>query len=422
MYPNPQDVLPLPPRPDLGQYRKRAKDLVAACKSRPDDVRAWAERWIADLVAAQSAGAQESIRRDAERHASQVDEFARRRLGDTCALNQAQFVIARAHGFDSWTRLVEHVEALTHRSQTAAFEAAADAIINGDLAALRALLDADPGLIRARSTREHQATLLHYVAANGVENYRQRTPANIVTIATELLDRGAEVDAECDVYGGGATTLGLVVTSAHPRAMGVQNGLADLLIDRGARIGKGMVHSCLMNGCPEAGAHLYQRGAAIDFGDAVGIGEAEIVRAHLRGERPRATPDELREAMIMAAWYDRGEIIDLLVKHGVPVDARGRDGDTALHIAAYQGQADLVDQLLSRGAGVNLRDDKYGTTPLVWALHAWLVEHRPKAPAYRSILLALVTGGAEVRADWIDDDRVRADPELHRALAARIGP
>lgn len=29
MYPNPQDVLPLPPRPDLDQYRKRAKELAA---------------------------------------------------------------------------------------------------------------------------------------------------------------------------------------------------------------------------------------------------------------------------------------------------------------------------------------------------------------------------------------------------------
>ena len=28
MYPNPQDVLPLPARPNLEQYKKQAKDLV----------------------------------------------------------------------------------------------------------------------------------------------------------------------------------------------------------------------------------------------------------------------------------------------------------------------------------------------------------------------------------------------------------
>jgi len=33
MYPNPQEALPLAPRPNLEQYRKLAKDLVKACRS-----------------------------------------------------------------------------------------------------------------------------------------------------------------------------------------------------------------------------------------------------------------------------------------------------------------------------------------------------------------------------------------------------
>ena len=46
MYPNPQDVLPLPPRPSLEQYKKQAKELVRACKaSAPDAIREWAARW-----------------------------------------------------------------------------------------------------------------------------------------------------------------------------------------------------------------------------------------------------------------------------------------------------------------------------------------------------------------------------------------
>src|SRR5258708_7198052 len=53
------------------------------------------------------------------------------------------------------------------------FEAAVDAIVAGAIAALQQLLRADPNLIHATSTREHGATLLHYVAANGVEEYRQ---------------------------------------------------------------------------------------------------------------------------------------------------------------------------------------------------------------------------------------------------------
>ena len=56
MFPNPQDALPLPPRPSLEQYRKLAKDLVKACKSGdPDGVGAWADRWMASTPGSTTA-------------------------------------------------------------------------------------------------------------------------------------------------------------------------------------------------------------------------------------------------------------------------------------------------------------------------------------------------------------------------------
>ena len=51
----------------------------------------------------------------------------------------------------------------------------------------------------------HRATLLHYVAANGVEDYRQTSPSNAVPVAEALLHAGAEVDVLADTYAGGAT-------------------------------------------------------------------------------------------------------------------------------------------------------------------------------------------------------------------------
>ena len=46
MYPNPQDVLPLPPRPNIAQFDELAKDLVKACQSGvPDAFREWAAGW-----------------------------------------------------------------------------------------------------------------------------------------------------------------------------------------------------------------------------------------------------------------------------------------------------------------------------------------------------------------------------------------
>jgi len=52
MYPNPQDALPLPSRPNVDQYKKLAKDLVKSCRSGdPAAIGAWASRWIEALAA-----------------------------------------------------------------------------------------------------------------------------------------------------------------------------------------------------------------------------------------------------------------------------------------------------------------------------------------------------------------------------------
>src|SRR6266545_5248076 len=166
MFPNPQDALPLPPPPSLEQYRKPAKDPAkpsASCN--PRAIGAWTDRWIASLL----AGSQQRSR---DRAAHQVEEFAVRTMTvgkRTCVLAEAQFVIARAHGFESWPKFSAHLDALAHAG--APYEAAAQAIVDGDEETLQRLLRERPDLIRARSEREHNATLLHYVSANGVEGY-----------------------------------------------------------------------------------------------------------------------------------------------------------------------------------------------------------------------------------------------------------
>jgi hypothetical protein len=421
VYPNPQDALPLPPRPDVAHYRKRAKDLAKACRSGNSAIQTWAVRWVDALLELHTEGRQLS-RREAERRARQIAGFARDRLNPAgCALSQAQFVVARAHGFLSWPKLVRHIEGLsTAESDVSAFERAADAITGGDPSALDQLLAAHPGLVHARSSREHRATLLHYVSANGVENYRQKTPANIVAIARRLLDAGSDVDTEADVYGGGCTTLGLVVTSTPPREAGVQNALADLLLERGARVDAGIVRSCLMNGCPEAAAHMAARGASVNLEEAAGIGRLDVVARHF--DPPRTLPeDEAASAFIMASWYDQREVVSLLLDQGVDPGARApKEGHTALHVAAYRGNPEIVGLLLKRHAPVNVTDVVYGTPPLVWALHAWLVDDRTNEDGYRSVLRMLAEAGADVKPEWLEDDRLRADRDLYAALSARV--
>jgi hypothetical protein len=268
MYPNPQDVIPLPARPNLEQYKKQAKDLVKACRTGAADAfREWAACWPVD--------------------SEEIERFARETLTSRdCALTAAQFVIARMHGFQSWPKFSAHLDGLARAASAVShFESAAEAIVAGDAATLERLLREHPELIHARSRREHRSTLLHYSAANGVENYRQKTPANAVRIAEMLLDAGAEVDAEADMYGGRCTPLGLVATSVFPEIAGVQNALMQLLIDRGAAIdgpramgrSDSFVDGCLANGRPAAAEYLAAHGARLDLDGAAGLGRLDVV-------------------------------------------------------------------------------------------------------------------------------------------------
>lgn len=284
------DALPLPPRPSLEQYRKLAKDFHHAIHSEdPAAVHNWAIRWVDEHKAARMVERWHELVR--------TNSNAARKT-----LTSAQFFLAREHGFASWPKFARHVESMAREgSAVSNFEAAADAIVNGDLAALRRLLERDPALARARSTRDHHSTLLHYVSANGVEDYRQKSPPNIVEITKLLLDAGADPDATSEAYGGGCTTVGLVATSVHPEQAGVQIALLETLLDRGAQMdlpgaagnAHSLIHGTLANGQPAAARFLAGRGARLDYVSAAALGRLETLDAP-------ASKELMEEALLYA--------------------------------------------------------------------------------------------------------------------------
>lgn len=426
MFPNPQDALPLPLRPNLEQYKKLAKELLKTARSGdPAALHAWATRWIERLVKLSGLKITPGMPVAIEHWARQVEEFARRRLNERRALTEAQFVIARVSGFESWPKLVKHVQGLTRAaSETARFEKAADAIVNGDVATLKRLLENDPGLVRVRSTREHRATLLHYVSANGVEGYRQKTPKNAVRIAQALLRAGAEVDAEADVYGGGCTTLGLTATSIHPEQAGVQEELLVLMLEYGAAIEHlglagnkhGAITACLANGRGKAAAFLASRGARLDLEGAAGVGRLDVVKSFFNADgnlKPDATREQMRDGFAWACEYGHTSVVEYLLERGVDLDARlSHNGQTGLHWAAYGGHEDIVRLLLQRKAPVNVKDETYEGTPLGWALYGW--GESPKRGNYYEVIALLVAAGASEEAAWL------ADPNRGMRLTAKI--
>jgi ankyrin repeat protein len=216
----------------------------------------------------------------------------------------------------------------------AVFERAADAVVSGAIDELRALLDREPSLVRARSPRPHRATLLHYCSANGVEDERQRTPANAAAIAQLLLERGAEVDA-VGRHGAAGTTLYLTMTSAGPVKAGVDGELVRVLAGAGARIDWG----------DEDGPMIW----AIDAG--LPRSALALAAAGLRLDNA-----------LFAAAANRVDRLQELLDRGADVDARYWAGYTALHAAAVMSHREAVALLLARGANPALREHKYGDT------------------------------------------------------------
>ncbi len=92
------------------------------------------------------------------------------------------------------------------------------------------------------------------------------------------------------------------------------------------------------------------------------------------------------------------------------------DGITAMHFAAYCGQADVVEALLAAGAPIDAREKTYGATPLGWTLHA-MGENRSPGGDYIRVIRALLAAGAdraEVQECLDDED---APPDLAEVLS-----
>jgi ankyrin repeat protein len=351
------------------------------------------ERQARELIEGHRTGAAAAIRIIHQHHPRFLDETIKWRpkflTSDDIQkapfdLDDARLALARWYTFADWTALSEYVDAVTPDGPVALFESAVEAVTNGDLAKLQALLGDHPELIRARSTRRtphdppvHRATLLHYVAANGVEGHRQKTPKNAVEIARTLLEAGAEVDATAGMYGGEYATMSMLVSSAHPAIAGLQPALAELLLDFGAAIeGRGSeqwkspLMTALAFGYQDTAEALVRRGARIPtIAAAAGLGRVADAARLL----PEATALDRHRALALAAQLGHVEIVRLLLDAGEDPNRYNPEGNhghsTPLHQAALAGHEPVVRMLIERGARLDIRDTVWHGTPLGWALH-----------------------------------------------------
>jgi ankyrin repeat protein len=292
------------------------------------------------------------------------------------------------------------------------------------LDALGALLDADPALVRARGG--DGGTPLHF--------------ARDVATARLLLDRGADPDARdvdhestpaqwmlgdrrdvaCLLVERGCRTDVLMAAAlgdadrvrrhldADPES--VRTRVTDEWFPMRDRRAGGTIYKWTLGRNRTAHAIAHERGHAevlallmerspdeLRFAEGCAVGDDALV-ASLLARRPalaRELPESERRALVSAAQEGDLPRLRRMLAAGWPLDARGDEGATALHHAAWLAHADVVRELLRHGAPLDARDRSFGGTPLGWALHGSVHSWRCGAGDYAAVVEALLAAGAE---------------------------
>ena len=393
----------MPSRPDLAQYVKRAEDLVNSTQSQNTSaLKEFCNEWLEKNVRISGPDLTDFVRGSYERAIGEVEKGAREMKekagqdGREFGLAGAQFLIARAHSFVNWDEFATFIDRDSRETDAGAvFEVAADAVVDGDLTRLEALLGLNPALAHARSARIHRATLVYYLAANGVEDFRQRSPANAPEIARLLLDAGAEVDALCGPGEQGDTPMLALVTSVHPHYRGVATELIEIFVEAGSQVdgvnGDGApLRLALKFGHPGSAAALVRLGAEVkNVAMAAGLGRLDLTREFV--EDRGASQAELAAAFEDACRFGRTDIADYLLAQGADVDGRGTWNMTGLMWAASQGHLETMALILDRGPSLELRNE-FGGTAMGTTLHFAI--NSPRAGAdYPTVIDVLLKAG-----------------------------
>ncbi|KAF7979104.1 hypothetical protein HWV62_43632 [Athelia sp. TMB] len=193
---------------------------------------------------------------------------------------------------------------------------------------------------------ERIAASLYYASSYGLQevvNHLLKTGANVnarsgeygsalavasfvghCSIVRELLENGAEVDAQCK-HG---TALQIASHQGH-------DIVVQLLLENGAEVDE-------------------QCGSGTALLRASSGGHADVVRQLLNnGADVNSSEGRRCRALWVASYKGHDTVVRLLLEAGADVDSTIHDGDNALHVASYEGHHAVVCLLLNNGCNVN---------------------------------------------------------------------
>jgi ankyrin repeat protein len=121
-------------------------------------------------------------------------------------------------------------------------------------------------------------------------------------------------------------------------------------------------------------------------------GQRSAVQREVSRDPKLAAAATARHPGLLVDAAERGNVegVALLAEIGYDVNSR-RIGQAALHLAAYAGNRELCERLISLGAGANLEDNAFHASASGWARHAhhdelanWLKEREQQRVRFRS--------------------------------------
>jgi ankyrin repeat protein len=215
---------------------------------------------------------------------------------------------------------------------------------HGDVEKVQELLASDPALVNVKG--DYDKTPLHWAAEK-----------NDVQLAHVLLAAGADVNAETTW---GSTPLQWAANMGSREVAGLllEHGAAPQL-NMWAAAGLGMLDAVqsfwLTSNTlkPNAGQTRSRKLPDGSWG---------------RVAPPESYADLVSEAFYIAARNGHVDVAQFLLEKGANVNCRGYFGAPGLHWAAINGHKEMVEFLIAHGADIHLRDEKFNSTPLGWAL------------------------------------------------------
>lgn len=366
----------LPARPDLEQYKKQAKELARACRTN-----------------------------NAEARARLAVHHPRGAAAPAVKLSDAQLVIAREHGFESWPRFAAHIEQMRIAAAIADLADPVDAFLRAalvprdgrtshsdgtldeanailarypqvsganiyvaaalaDESAVLAFLARDAALAAATGGPYGWDALCHLCFSRYLRLDASRSDAFVAT-ARALLDAGVSPNTgwyekpwrEGDPEVWESALYGAAGVAHHP-------ALTQLLLDRGADPNDGetpyhvpegydntVLEILLKSGKVDEKGKSWILARKADWHDFDGM---KLALSY--GCNPNYVPhwgsSALQHSILRDNWI---EIVRLLLDHGAdPLVPSTKDGLNSIHMAAIRGRGDVLRLLAERGHDIKL--------------------------------------------------------------------